>query len=62
MAKDHVEAVKWYRKAAEQNVAVAQNNLGDCYYNGEGVAKDWVEAYQWLCWQLGKAMRMQRRT
>jgi len=29
--KNQVEAVKWYRKAAEQNYAVAQNNLGNCY-------------------------------
>jgi len=27
VAKDEVEAVKWYRKAAEQNNAHAQNNL-----------------------------------
>ena len=48
VAKDRVEAVKWYRKAAEQNLARAQYNLGVCYYNGEGVAKDYVEAYKWL--------------
>ena len=28
VAKDQVEAVKWYRKAAEQNYAKAQYNLG----------------------------------
>ena len=48
MAKDQVEAVKWYRKAAEQNFAAAQYNLGVCYYKGAGVAKDYVEAYKWL--------------
>jgi TPR repeat protein len=48
VAKDQVEAVKWYRKAAEQNFAPAQYNLNVCYYNGEGVAKDYVEAYEWL--------------
>jgi len=37
VAKDEVEAVKWYRKAAEQNYAKAQYDLGFCYYNGEGV-------------------------
>jgi uncharacterized protein len=42
-----VEAVKWYRKAAEQNFAKAQFNLNVCYYSGEGVAKDYVEAYKW---------------
>ena len=31
VAKDQAEAAKWYRKAAEQNYARAQNNLGVCY-------------------------------
>ena len=48
MAKDQVEAVKWYRKAAEQNFAKAQHNLGICYEQGEGVAKDQVEAVKWF--------------
>ena len=46
-AEDHAEAVKRYRKAAEQNEAVAQYNLGVCYKNGKGVAKDDVEAVKW---------------
>ena len=46
VAKDYVEAVKWYRKAAEQNHAGAQYNLGVCYANGQGVAKDYVESLQ----------------
>src|SRR6266516_3116106 len=44
VAKNQVEAVKWFRKAAEQNFAKAQVNLGVCYEKGEGVAKDEVEA------------------
>src|SRR5437870_491064 len=47
VAKDYVEAVKWYRKAAEQNDAKAQYALGVCYANGTGVAKDYVEAVKW---------------
>ena len=47
VAKDEVEAVKWYRKAAEQNQAEAQYNLGGCYSDGRGVAKDEVEAVKW---------------
>jgi len=47
VAKDQVEAVEWYRKAAEQNNAEAQFNLGICYDNGRGVTKDLVEAYKW---------------
>ena len=31
VAKDQVEAVKWFRKAAEQNLADAQDYLGVCY-------------------------------
>src|SRR5205814_1095803 len=47
LAKDEVEAVKWYRKAAEQNLASAQYNLGNCYREGRGVPKDAVEAVGW---------------
>ena len=39
VAKDQVEAVKWYRKAAEQGDADAQYNLGVRYAKGEGVLK-----------------------
>ena len=42
-----MEAVKWFRKAAEQNYAEAQYILGVCYEQGEGVAKDQVEAVKW---------------
>ena len=45
--KDKVEAVKWYRKAAEQGNAVAQCNLGICYERGNGVRRDKVEAVKW---------------
>ncbi len=45
--KDYSEAVKWYRKAAEQGDADAQNNLGDCYKNGWGVPQDYSEAVKW---------------
>ena len=48
VAKDQVEAVKWYRKAAEQNYAEAQYSLGVCYEHGEGVAKDEAEAVKWF--------------
>jgi TPR repeat protein len=47
VTKDLVEAVKWYRKAAEQKYARGQNALGLSYYEGEGVAKDQVEAATW---------------
>jgi TPR repeat protein len=47
VAKDQVEAAKWFRKAAQKNLARAQFRLGHCYENGEGVAKDPVEAAKW---------------
>ena len=51
--KDAAEAVRMYRKAAEQNLAQAQCSLGLCYYQGEGVAKNAVEAYAWFSMAAG---------
>jgi hypothetical protein len=45
--KDSVEAVKWYRKAAEQGLALAQYNLGVMYEDGEGVRQDYETTLQW---------------
>jgi len=47
MEKDQREAVKSYRKAADQGNVEAQYNLGDCYFNGKGVVKDQREAVTW---------------
>ena len=44
VAKDDVEAMKWYRKAAEQNYAQAQYDLGLMYAFGQGVTQDHAEA------------------
>jgi hypothetical protein len=49
----NAEAVKWYRKAAEQGYARAQTSLGVMYAMGTGVSKDYVKAYMW--WSLAKA-------
>ena len=46
--EDDVEAVRWYRKAAEQGLAQAQYNLGVMYANGDGVREDDVEAVRWF--------------
>ena len=45
--KDYAEALRWYRKSAEQGDATAQNNLGNMYYWGYGVEKDYAEAVRW---------------
>ena len=39
--------MKWYQRAAEQGYAVAQNNLGQMYDNGQGVRQDYQEALKW---------------
>jgi TPR repeat protein len=48
MIQDKTQALKWYRLAAEQGDAKAQNNLGTMYAKGDCVAKDIVEAYKWF--------------
>ena len=47
VAKNEAEAVKWYRKAAEQGHASGQCKLGFMYANGKGIAKDEAEAIRW---------------
>lgn len=42
------EAVLWYRKAAEQGLSEAQNNLGVMYKDGQGVVQDYAEAARWF--------------
>ncbi|MDO4949303.1 MAG: tetratricopeptide repeat protein [Bacteroidales bacterium] len=46
-AKNYVEAVKWYRKVAEQGFAPAQYKLGVCYDYGKGVTQSDTEAVKW---------------
>jgi serine/threonine protein kinase len=38
--KEYPLAIAWYRKAADQGFARAQNELGQCYLRGQGVAQD----------------------
>jgi TPR repeat protein len=45
--QDYVEAVQWYRLAADQGHAKAQCNLGGMYDQGRGVRQDYVEAVKW---------------
>jgi TPR repeat protein len=45
--QNYVEAMEWYRKAADQGFADAQHNIGALYENGWGVAKDIDQAKVW---------------
>jgi TPR repeat protein len=53
LSADDVEAVKWFRKAAEQGNAEAQLGLGVMYANGRGVPQNEVLAHRW--WNLAGA-------
>ena len=46
-AKDEIEAVKWYRKSAEQGQILAQDSLALCYERGTGVKENRTEATKW---------------
>lgn len=45
--KDPVQAIEWYRKAAEQGDADAQFSLGRMFRYGRGIPKDSVQAVGW---------------
>jgi TPR repeat protein len=47
ISQDHAQAAFWYRKAAEQGFAIAQNQLGLLYDSGKGVAQDYAQAAVW---------------
>ena len=48
VAQDYVGAVKWYRLAANQGVALSRFALGAMYYHGRGVPTDYIEAFKWV--------------
>ena len=39
--------MQWFHKAADVNYAAAQNIVGFCFANGQGVEKDEKEAAKW---------------
>lgn len=45
--ENYVEAVKWYRLAAEQGYSLVQYALGHCYDSGHGVKENDSEAVKW---------------
>ncbi len=47
VTQDSAKAVKWFRKAAEQGVALAQYTLGLAYEKGQGVDMDDGWAVRW---------------
>jgi len=51
--QNDAQAVAWFRKAAKQGDAGAQNNLGTMYRDGRGVSQDYAQAVAWF----GKAAK-----
>lgn len=47
LPKNEIEAVKWYRKAADQGHAIAEFNLALCYEQGIGIPRNSEEAFRW---------------
>lgn len=45
--RDHSEALKWYRKAADQGDGPAQGMLGLAYEKGLDVLPDPIQSYMW---------------
>ena len=52
--ENYAEAVKWFRKAADQGYARGLYNLGVLYENGQGVTKNYQTAKEWYQKALNK--------
>lgn len=48
LEKDVLEAVKWYKKSAQQGYSVASNNLAGIFMSGDlGINLDQAEVTEW---------------
>lgn len=47
-AQNYKEALKWFLRAAEQELPEAQYNTGLMYYEGKGVPQNFTEALKWF--------------
>ncbi len=55
--QDYFQAVRWYRRAAEQGHASAQFNLGLMYNRGQGVMPNVIQAYMWILLATGEGIQ-----
>lgn len=46
--QSYAEPMESQRKTAEQGHVAAQNDLGICYYNGQGVKQSYEDAVKWF--------------
>ena len=49
LEKDYIQAINWYRKAANQGNPSAQLIVGTRYALGIGVMQNYTEAFRWYC-------------
>ena len=47
LKQSYDEAIKWYRKSAEQGYSYAEHCMGVVYERGEGVPQNYAEAAKW---------------
>jgi len=47
LPKSYTEALKWYKRSANQGLAAAQLSIGEMYQYGRGVPKNGAEAVKW---------------
>ncbi len=47
-AKDYIQAKKYFEKACDLKYGRGCNDLGELYYNGEGVEKNLIKATQYF--------------
>lgn len=55
--QDYVEAMRWYKLAAEQGFYLAQYDIGEMYYSGKGVQQDFKVAYYWFYFSAKSAKK-----
>jgi len=48
VTQNDAKALRWFRRAADQDHAAAQSNLGLLYAEGRGVARNDAEAAKWF--------------
>ena len=61
VSADPVEAARWYHRGADGDDIRAQYQLGEMYFTGEGVARDYASAYLWFSLAAGQAPLLDNR-
>lgn len=60
LPQSYGKAAKYYRMAAQQNHGPSQHNLAVLLVKGQGVERDWPEAYAWFSLAADQGFRAAR--